>query len=66
MFVDDTDGTFSRARRRRGARTSRLQHGGRLKTPSGNARWVVSLVENVSEDEMRRLGTRVHAEATGE
>ncbi|MCZ9340351.1 VOC family protein, partial [Streptomyces sp. TRM76130] len=40
------------------------QRGGRIKDPFGNIWWVVSCVEDVSEDEMwKRLQDPVYAEA---
>ncbi|MZD08828.1 VOC family protein [Streptomyces sp. SID5785] len=70
VFVPDADDTFSRALAAGGQVVTELvddafgQRGGRIKDPFGNIWWVVSRVEDVSEDEMwKRLRTPVYADA---
>ncbi|MGW2085604.1 VOC family protein [Streptomyces sp. NPDC001880] len=70
VFVADADEVFSRAVAAGGQIVTSLlddafgQRGGRIKDPFGNIWWVVSRVEDVSEDEMwKRLQTPVYAEA---
>ncbi|MEO3891495.1 VOC family protein [Nonomuraea sp. B5E05] len=70
VFVADADQTFSQAITAGGHVITPLadnafgQRGGRIKDPFGNIWWVVSSVEDVSEDEMwRRLQDPVYAEA---
>ncbi|MFJ7194590.1 MULTISPECIES: VOC family protein [unclassified Streptomyces] len=70
VFVTDADEAFSRAVAVGGQVVTSLvddafgQRGGRIKDPFGNIWWVVSRVEDVSEDEMwKRLRTPVYAEA---
>ncbi|GGV86446.1 hypothetical protein GCM10010294_67070 [Streptomyces griseoloalbus] len=69
VFVADADAVFSRALAAGGRLVTPLadnafgQRGGRVTDPFGNIWWVVSHVEDVSEDEMwRRLQDPVHAE----
>jgi uncharacterized glyoxalase superfamily protein PhnB len=70
VFVADADEAFSRAVPAGGHVITPLvddafgQRGGRIKDPFGNIWWVVSRVEDVSEDEMwKRLGEPVYADA---
>ncbi|GGV96484.1 putative glyoxalase/bleomycin resistance protein [Streptomyces gelaticus] len=70
VFVADADEAFSRAVAAGGRVVTSLlddafgQRGGRIKDPFGNIWWVVSRVEDVSEDEMwQRLQAPVYAEA---
>ncbi|MDP9847875.1 VOC family protein [Streptosporangium lutulentum] len=69
VFIADADQAFSRAVAAGGHVVTPLandafgQRGGRVKDPFGNIWWVVSSVEDVSEDEMwRRLQDPVYAE----
>lgn len=68
VFVADADAAFSRAVAAGGRVVTAVadsafgQRGGRIKDPFGNIWWVVSCVEEVSEDEMwRRLQDPVYA-----
>ncbi|MFI1586369.1 VOC family protein [Streptomyces halstedii] len=70
VFVGDADEAFSRAVAAGGQVVTSLaddafgQRGGRVKDPFGNIWWVVSRVEDVSEEEMwKRLREPVYAEA---
>ncbi|MEV7477580.1 VOC family protein [Streptomyces halstedii] len=70
VFVGDADEAFSRAVAAGGQVVTSLaddafgQRGGRVKDPFGNIWWVVSGVEDVSEEEMwKRLREPVYAEA---
>lgn len=70
VFVADADRTFSQAVEAGGRVVTALtdnafgQRGGRIKDPFGNIWWVVSHVEDVSEDDMwQRLRDPVYAEA---
>ncbi|MET9655495.1 VOC family protein [Streptomyces sp. NPDC006510] len=70
LFVADADEAFSRAVAVGGQVVTSLvddafgQRGGRIKDPFGNIWWVVSRVEDVSEEEMwKRLQAPVYAEA---
>ncbi|MFD7288472.1 VOC family protein [Streptomyces sp. NPDC059863] len=70
VFVADADEAFSQAVAAGGHVITPLadnafgQRGGRIKDPFGNIWWVVSRVEDVSEDEMwKRLQDPVYAEA---
>ncbi|MEU9315098.1 VOC family protein [Streptomyces sp. NPDC048295] len=70
VFVTDADEAFSGAVAVGGQVVTSLvddafgQRGGRIKDPFGNIWWVVSRVEDISEDEMwKRLRTPVYAEA---
>lgn len=69
VFVADADAAFSRALAAGGQVVTSLsdnafgQRGGRVKDPFGNIWWVVSHVEDVSEEEMwKRLQDPVYAE----
>ncbi|MFF4547684.1 VOC family protein [Streptomyces sp. NPDC001406] len=68
VFVADADAAFSRAVAAGGRVVTAVtdsafgQRGGRIKDPFGNIWWVVSCVEEVSEDEMwKRLQDPVYA-----
>ncbi|MFF4563686.1 VOC family protein [Streptomyces sp. NPDC001435] len=68
VFVADADAAFSRAVAAGGLVVTAVtdsafgQRGGRIKDPFGNIWWVVSCVEEVSEDEMwKRLQDPVYA-----
>ncbi|MFE9313187.1 VOC family protein [Streptomyces sp. NPDC006706] len=70
VFVADADKAFSQAVAAGGRVVTAVagdafgQRGGRVKDPFGNIWWVVSRVEDVSEDEMwKRLQDPVYAEA---
>ncbi|MYR72352.1 MULTISPECIES: VOC family protein [unclassified Streptomyces] len=70
VFVGNADEAFSRAVAAGGQVVTSLaddafgQRGGRVKDPFGNIWWVVSRVEDVSEEEMwKRLREPVYAEA---
>jgi len=70
VFVADADEAFSQAVTAGGHVVTPLadnafgQRGGRIRDPFGNIWWVVSCVEDVSEDEMwKRLQDPVYAEA---
>ncbi|MGW0993222.1 VOC family protein [Streptomyces sp. NPDC002520] len=70
VFVVDADEAFSQAVAVGGEVVTSLvddafgQRGGRIKDPFGNIWWVVSRVEDVSEDEMwKRLQAPVYADA---
>ncbi|MFJ5723024.1 VOC family protein [Streptomyces sp. NPDC093149] len=70
VFLADADEAFSQAVAAGGHVVTSLaddafgQRGGRIKDPFGNIWWVVSCVEDVSEDEMwKRLQDPVYAEA---
>ncbi|WP_427924937.1 VOC family protein [Streptomyces sp. cg40] len=70
VFVADADRTFARAVEAGGRVVTALadnafgQRGGRIKDPFGNIWWVVSHIEDVSEDDMwQRLRDPVYAEA---
>ncbi|MEU9623869.1 VOC family protein [Streptomyces sp. NPDC048155] len=70
VFVVDADEAFSQAVTAGGHVVTPLadnafgQRGGRIRDPFGNIWWVVSCVEDVSEDEMwKRLQDPVYAEA---
>ncbi|MFD4954496.1 VOC family protein [Streptomyces sp. NPDC058451] len=70
VFVGDADEAFSRAVAAGGQAVTSLaddafgQRGGRIKDPFGNIWWVISCVEDVSEEEMwKRLQAPVYAEA---
>ena len=69
VFVADPDDAFSQAVAAGGQVVTAVaddafgQRGGRIKDPFGNIWWVVSRVEDVSEDEMwKRLQDPVYAE----
>jgi len=70
VFVPDADQAFSRAIAAGAHAVTSLadsafgQRGGRIKDPFGNIWWVVSSVEDVSEDDMwKRLQDPIYAEA---